>query len=89
MIFTLSGVLRVVVKIPISATVPLEPPATTKSPFLKGRKISSITPAAKFESVPCRARPMARPAAPSTATSEVVSIPNRLSTAITTTARVR
>jgi len=39
---------------------------------LNGRKIISITPEAKFESEPCRAKPTARPAAPIIATNEVV-----------------
>ena len=51
--------------------------------------MSSMTPAAKLLRVPCRASPTASPAAPRTAMNEVVSIPNRLSTATTTNARRR
>ena len=42
------------------------------------------TPAAKFESDPCNAKPTAKPAAPSTATNEVVWNPIRWMAAITT-----
>ena len=44
----------------------------TVSPTLKGRKIIKITPAAKLESEPCNAKPIAKPAAPITATIEAV-----------------
>ena len=45
---------------------------STNWPTRKGRRISSITPAATFDNVPCIARPMARPAAPITAIRLVV-----------------
>jgi hypothetical protein len=89
MMRTLSGVLSTVEKRPISATDPETPDASTKSPRRKGRKIRSITPDAMFERVPCIARPMASPAAPTTAIIEVVSIPKSSRTAITTTVIAR
>ena len=46
-------------KIPISFTFPRVPATSTRSPTLKGRKTSSMTPAAKLERVPCMARPTA------------------------------
>ena len=57
----------------------------TRSLTLYGRSTISITPAAKFDSEPCSARPIARPAAPSTATTAVVLTPTVSSAAITTT----
>ena len=71
----LSGVLKVLAKIPMSSTRPVWPPASTTSPISSGRKISSITPLAKFDRLPCRARPMATPAEASRATRLVVSTP--------------
>ena len=65
-------------------TVPDWPATSTKSPTLKGRKVRSMTPAAKFENVPWKARAMARPAAPSTATNEAVFTP-RTPIEVTTT----
>jgi hypothetical protein len=56
---------------------------------LKGRKISSMTPAARLESVPCKARPTARLAAPRMAMRLVVWMPNCESTASTVTVRIR
>jgi len=70
--FLLSGALRTVVKIPISATEPIVPPAMIKSPILNGLKINIKTPAAKLDNEPCSAKPTAKPAAPSTAIKEVV-----------------
>lgn len=61
-------------------TVPISPATSTKSPFLIGRKKMIITPAATLDRVPCRARPMARPAAPMTATTLVVCTPKVFST---------
>jgi len=55
-----------------------------KSPTLKGRNSTSSTPDAKLDRDPCSARPTARPAAPTTATKEVVLTPS-LSTAASTT----
>ncbi len=55
---------------------------------MKGRKRSSITPAATFESVPCSARPTARPAAPKTAMRLAVWTPSSLRTASTVTVRM-
>jgi hypothetical protein len=53
-------------------TVPLLPPIVTELPIRNGRKINSMTPAAKLESVPCNASPIASDAAPMTATKLVV-----------------
>jgi hypothetical protein len=47
-----------------------------------GRKVTSKTPAARLESEPCNARPMAKPAAPSTAITDAVCTPTRPSAAI-------
>jgi hypothetical protein len=47
----------------MASTTPSTPATFTWSPTLKGRKMSSMTPDAKLVSVPCSARPMARPAA--------------------------
>jgi hypothetical protein len=55
-----------------SLTVPKFDPASIKSPILEGLKMSSMTPAATFDSVPCKAKPIARPAVPSTARKLVV-----------------
>ena len=46
------------------------------------------TPAAKLESEPCRANPIARPAAAITAANEVVFTPRRSSEAMTTKAKI-
>ena len=72
----------------IDLTVPIWSLIWTKSPSLMGRKMIIITPAATFDRVPCSARPMARPAAPMTATIEVVWMPNVLSTTTTASARI-
>jgi len=82
---TLSGVLTVVAKRPISSTVPVTPPAVTKSPALKGRRIIRNTPAAKFASRPLQAVPTARPAPASSAAKLVVSTPKKPSSATTST----
>ncbi len=76
MIRTLSGVASVVVNTPISFTVPAVPPASTKSPTLKGRKVRSMTPLEKFDRVPWKARATARPAAPIMATKPFMGIPS-------------
>ena len=84
---TLLSTVRIVVeKMLISWTVPSAPPPVMYSPTFTGRKQMSITPEAKFESEPWRARPIARPAAPRTATKEAVAIPILPSAAITTKA---
>ena len=68
----ISPVFIFVLKILIFSTVPETPPASIKSPAVNGRKIINITPEAKFCKELCRARPTARPAAPSKAIIEVV-----------------
>ena len=76
-VISLLSALRIVVaKTWTPSTVPATPPASTKSPDLKGRNSISITPAAKFPSEPWRAKPTARPAAAMTAANEVVLIPS-------------
>ncbi len=50
-----------------------------------GRSTINITPAAKFDSEPCSARPTARPAAPRTAITAVVLTPTVSSAATITT----
>ena len=49
-----------------------------KSPTLIWRNRISITPEARFESDPCKANPIAKPAAPSTATKDAVCMPTWL-----------
>ena len=71
-----SGVSSTVVKIWISFTEPNSPCASIRSPTLYGLKSRISTPPAKLASVPCSARPTARPAAPSTATKLVVATPS-------------
>ena len=71
----LSGVWMVVPKRPTSETVPVTPPALTKSPTLKGFSITRNTPAAKFASRPLQATPIATPPAASIAANDVVWIP--------------
>ena len=57
-------------------------------PTLKGLKNNNITPAATLDKVPCKANPIARPAAPKTAIIEVVLTPNWAKTAtIVTTSK--
>ena len=48
----------------------------TYSPCAKGRKLNNIMPAAIFCSVPCKAKPMATPAAPKAAIKLAVCTPN-------------
>ena len=72
LINTLSKVSIIVVNKPISRTDPDMPAASIQSPILNGRKNTSIRPAATLDKVPCNAKPIAKPAAPSTAMIEVV-----------------
>ena len=71
MMVLLPGVSSVVVKIWISRTTPATPVPSIKTPTLNGRKLIIRKPAAKFASEPCRAGPIARPAAPGMAMNEV------------------
>lgn len=75
-IVLLSAVFKIVLKICISFTVPDCPCASMKSPTLYGLNSKTITPPAKFCSVPLNAIPTANPAEANTATNDVVSIPN-------------
>ena len=75
MIFSLLAEISVVVKTPMSSTTPTLSTIFTLSPSSKGRKKSSITPLAKFERLPCMARPTARPAEARMATRLVVCRP--------------
>ncbi|MOA31782.1 hypothetical protein D3C78_1529580 [compost metagenome] len=75
MVSTLSGVLMAVVNRPISFTVPVTPPAVTKSPTFIGRSMIRNTPAAKLDSNPDQAMPMATPAAANSAAKVVVWMP--------------
>ena len=76
------GVKSFVLKILISFTEPISPCTSITSSILKGlNKIISIPPA-KFESDPCKANPIAKPAAPNIATNDDVSIPNLAITVI-------
>ncbi|MNE72677.1 hypothetical protein D3C80_1686380 [compost metagenome] len=84
----LSPEVRVVVNSWTDCTTPLVPATSMNSPALMGRKMISRKPAAKLESEPCSARPMARPAAPIMATKEAVCTPTRPRAAITTNTRM-
>ena len=77
-----------VVNTPTSSTLPATPSDSMYSPTSMGRRNNSITPAAMLASVPCRARPMARPAAPITAMMLVVCTPNWARAAMTTKIRM-
>src|SRR5690606_20556648 len=77
-----------VVNNPMSSTVPPVPPMSTASPRRNGRSMSTMMPAATLARVPCSARPIARPAAPSSATMLVVCTPKRLSTATSVNAKI-
>jgi hypothetical protein len=57
MVNTLSGVMMVVPNRPSSRIVPTTPPMLTKSPTLKGRRISMKAPAAKLPSNAAPGRP--------------------------------
>ena len=59
----------------IASTRPRYFPITTRSVTLYGRNMISVTPAAKFDSEPCSARPIVMPAAPTSATIAVVRTP--------------
>ncbi len=72
---TLSGVLSAVANRPISLIVPVTPPAVTKSPTLNGRSTIRNAPAAKFDSSPDHAMPIATPAAAISAAKVVVWMP--------------
>ena len=71
-----------VLKIWISSTVPCAPPASITSPTLKGWNKINITPEAKLAKDPCKAKPTAKEAAPTTAIKEDVSTPNLLKNSI-------
>ena len=68
--------------------MPVIPAASTASLMRNGRKIISITPEATWLKVPCRARPMARPAAPRAARIEAVWTPSWASAATVTKIRI-
>ena len=76
-VITLSGVLRVVPNRPMASTVPLTPPALTKSPTLNGRRKTRNAPAAKLARSPPQAMPMATPPAARSAANVVVSTPKK------------
>ncbi len=78
----LSGVFSTVLKIWMLSTVPETPCASMYSPARNGRRNRIRAPPAKLARLPCRARPTARPAAPSTAINDVVSIPTMPATLI-------
>ena len=75
MVAILSGVIRVDENRPISFTLPVIPQAVMKSPTLKGRKTIKKTPAAKLDSSPAQAAPIAMPAVAIKAAKLVVCIP--------------
>lgn len=86
MIRLLSPLRSTVWKIRIESTVPATPCASIQSPTLNGRNSRISTPPAKLARLPCRARPMARPAAPMAATKLVVWMP--IMEATLTTSRI-
>mmetsp|Transcript_53069 Transcript_53069/g.161221 ORF Transcript_53069/g.161221 Transcript_53069/m.161221 type:complete len:211 (-) Transcript_53069:281-913(-) len=71
----LSSVRTVVSNSPISATFPNTSGISIRSPTSYRRKISSMTPAARSPSNPCRAKPMATVHAENTAMKDVVEMP--------------
>ncbi|MNC98317.1 hypothetical protein D3C83_162410 [compost metagenome] len=71
----MSGVRIEVTNKPISVTVPVTPPAVTKSVTLKGRNTIRNTPPAKLARRPDQAMPIARPAAAIRAAKVVVWMP--------------
>jgi hypothetical protein len=85
---TLSGWSMVVANRPISFTVPVMPAPLMKSPTLKGRRMIRKAPAAKLESRPLQATPMATPAAAMSAAKLVVSMPNTDRMTMTSTMRM-
>ncbi|MNY34569.1 hypothetical protein D3C86_1689190 [compost metagenome] len=84
---TPSKVVSSVMNSPVSRTVPATPWASMYWPTRNGRSSTSMIPAAIFWSVPCSARPMARPAAPSMAMMLAVCTPNCDSTSTTVSTR--
>jgi hypothetical protein len=74
-VMTLSGVSSAVANIPSSLTVPVIPATVTKSPTLKGLSTIRKAPAAKFDSRPPQAAPMAMPMPATRAAKLVVSTP--------------
>ena len=62
----------------ISLTVPSTPCAEIKSPTLNGLNKRIRTPPAKLDKEPWSAKPMARPAAPITATNDAVYVARRI-----------
>ncbi|MCY1372699.1 hypothetical protein D9M69_599270 [compost metagenome] len=80
----LSRVRMRVWKMRTSSMIPSSPAACTKSPSRNGRSTISMTPDAMFDSESLKARPTARPAAPSTASIEVGFTPSDVSTVMMT-----
>ena len=80
----LSAPRRRVWKMLIISTLPLTPLIVTTSPTRNGRSATSITPEAMLDSESFRARPTARPAAPSTASIEVGFTPSEVSAVMIT-----
>ncbi len=81
----LSKVRRRVWKMRTSSITPSSPAACTWSPSRNGRSTISITPEAMLDSESLSARPTARPAAPTTASTDVVGTPIFCRAAISTT----
>ena len=75
MMVRLSGVTIWVWKIRTLSMTPSRPATSTLSPARNGRSRISITPEAMLDRESFSARPMPRPAAPTTASSEVVGTP--------------
>ena len=78
------NVLILVLRHPMSTTVPLSPvSSSTKSPILSGLSSTICIPEKKLASVGCRARAMARPPIPRVAIRVSTRIPSWLSIMMT------
>ncbi|KAG1379199.1 hypothetical protein G6F59_018060 [Rhizopus arrhizus] len=78
-------------RVPLSGKLPVCPATVTTSPTRNGRSVTSITPDAMLDSESFSARPTARPAVPSTASSGVIctpSVPIASTTTITSDAAI-
>lgn len=75
MVWLLADII-LVTNIWISLTVPVIPCASMVSPTLKGLNNMMSMPPAKLDNEPCSESPMAKPAAPNTATKEELSMPS-------------
>ena len=75
MVWLLADII-LVTNIWISLTVPVIPCASMVSPTRKGLNNMMSMPPAKLDNEPCSESPMAKPAAPNTATNDELSMPS-------------